>query len=610
VSRLPVAAFVALAIATVAAFFVTQHLKVTTPLLAGFPAPSPAAINPVDGQVCRVPGPKGTVKRLSHRTTFVSFYLLNRSDDVSVYIVDRDGTIVRTLASGVHMQGGAHPVRRTFIWNGRLGNGSVAPDGNYYIRVSLIHQGRSVLISNNAGAEPVAIETVPPRPRVISVSPMLIPQPAGAAARIRYTGTRGLNARILIYRTDVTGAPQLVKSFAAGSRGSAIWDGTAAGGRPAPQGTYLVGLKVTDRACNTGRFPPELPPVPGSTPHAGVTIRYLAAQPPLSPVAAGTSATVYVDSRRHAYHWKLSPAASGKRLASGTSSSFLLRVPLPAGGPGLYVLTLRSGTHRTAVPLIADAGGSGHAKVLVVLPALTWQGANPVDDDGDGVPNTLQAGMPIKLARPLADGLPAGFADSVALVAYLTKARLGFDLTTDLALAAGTGPKLSDANGLVFASSERWLPASLAPAIRAYAEGGGHVLSLGIDSLRSTARLAGGEALAPSALSATDVLGARPGAVVASRGALILVGQDGLHIFSGTSGALRGYRSYQRFAPTTSFGPVASTAGAASSQPAIIGYRAKRGIVIDIGLPGFGSSLAHNFDARQMLSQIWTVLSH
>ncbi len=41
VSRLPVAAFVALAVATVAAFFVTQHLKVTTPLVTGRPdAPS------------------------------------------------------------------------------------------------------------------------------------------------------------------------------------------------------------------------------------------------------------------------------------------------------------------------------------------------------------------------------------------------------------------------------------------------------------------------------------------------------------------------------------------------------------------------------------------
>ena len=46
--------------------------------------------------------------------------------------------------------------------------------------------------------------------------------------------------------------------------------------------------------------------------------------------------------------------------------------------------------------------------MLVVLPALTWQGHNPVDDNGDGLPDTLDAGVPIELDRPLADGLPAG----------------------------------------------------------------------------------------------------------------------------------------------------------------------------------------------------------
>ena len=91
--RWPVAAFVALAIATVAAFFVTQHLKVTTPILNGFPFPQPSAINPIDGQVCRTRSRTGGVQLVSHRSTFVSFYLQNRSDDVNVYIVASDGMI-------------------------------------------------------------------------------------------------------------------------------------------------------------------------------------------------------------------------------------------------------------------------------------------------------------------------------------------------------------------------------------------------------------------------------------------------------------------------------------------------------------------------------------
>jgi hypothetical protein len=105
------------------------------------------------------------------------------------------------------------------------------------------------------------------------------------------------------------------------------------------------------------------------------------------------------------------------------------------------------------------------------------------------------------------------------------------------------------------------------------------------------------------------VLGARPGALVRDNTALILAGIDRLHIFSGTSGAFRRYRTYQRFATTTSYGHVASAAGVTTTAPSIIGYRLNRGTVIDVGLPGFGSSLAHNFDARQLLSQIWTVLS-
>ena len=600
--RLPVAAFVALAIATIAAFFVTQHLKVTTPLLTGDPAPHPAAINPVDGQVC---------KGLSHRSMLVSFYLLNRSDDVDVYIVDGNGNIVATLATGRHMIGGAHPKRAAFTWNGRQADGSVAPDGNYFIRVALVHQGRAVLISNSAGAaEPVTVETVPPRPRVTDVTPVLIPQPGGAKATIRYTGNLGRQGRILIYRTDLAGRPRLVKSFASRRGNTSIWDGTVSGGRPAPQGTYLVGFKVTDRACNTGHFPAELPPLPGSTPHAGVTVRYVAAQPPLTPVPADSSTTVFVDARGHTYHWALRRAGVERVLASGATRRFALSVALPAGAAGLYELAVRWGPHRTVVPLIAGAAaGRPRAPVLVVLPSLTWQGLNPVDDNGDGLPNTLSTGGSIRLLRPLADGLPPGLADEAALLSYLRRAHLAFDLTSDLALAQGAGPAPAGYRGVVLAGDERWLPSSLGAALRSYVAGGGHVLSLGIDSLRRAVTLAGGLAKNGSAPRSSDIFGARPGGLQASRGALILAGRDALGLFNGTSGAFRGFQSYQPFEAVTAAGPVASLAGASSTAPSIIGFRLARGTVIEVGLPGFGSSLARNFDAQQLLGRIWSVLS-
>ena len=56
------AAFVALVIATVAAFFVTQHLKVSTPLIQYRPAPVPNTINPVYGASCPRRNGRGVVR--------------------------------------------------------------------------------------------------------------------------------------------------------------------------------------------------------------------------------------------------------------------------------------------------------------------------------------------------------------------------------------------------------------------------------------------------------------------------------------------------------------------------------------------------------------------
>jgi hypothetical protein len=268
VSRVPVAAFVALVIATVGAFFVTQHLKVTTPLINGFPAPVPSTINPVSGGVCPVRNGKGVLVPTGFRRMKVSFYLLNRADDVDVYIVDPDGTIVDTLpGSGRHM---GIQKRRAFFWNGRTApDGRIAPDGTYYIQVFLVHQGRTLLISNQStGAqEPVTVDTVPPRPVVTGVSPAAIIASSPTSVTIRYSGTDGLRPQILIYRIG-PGGPRQVKSYAATSRGgTSVWDGTI-GGRPAPPGTYVVGVKLTNKACTTGKSADTA----AAAPHAVVTV--------------------------------------------------------------------------------------------------------------------------------------------------------------------------------------------------------------------------------------------------------------------------------------------------------------------------------------------------
>jgi FlgD Ig-like domain len=592
-SRLPLAAFAALVVATVAAFFVTQHLKVSTPLIAGAPKPSPAAIDPLSGSAC------GTV---SHRGTLISFYLLHRADDVAVYVVDQSGAIVRTVASGRHMRRGVRTPDGVFYWNGRRDDGSVAADGTYYFRIALLHQGRTIELTS----KPVVVQTVPPHPVVTSVSPPLIPV-RDTPVKIEYRGNERRSGTVRIYRTDLPGRPDLVKSFVTPWKGeTATWDGKIHQ-RPAPAGTYLVGLDVTDKACNTGKFPPVIPPPPGSTPHAGVTVRYLAAQPPLDPVPAGSRALVYVDSRQHPFRWTLRRVGARALGAHGAGHSPALHVPVAPKRAGLYELSLRSGAHRTSVPLVVSA--ARRARILVVLPALTWQGQNPVDDDGDGMPNTLDAGVPIALARPLAHGLPAGFSDEAALLAYLDKSRLPYDLTTDLGLISGTGPALAGHAGVVLAGSERWLPASLSTALRTYVQAGGHALSLGVGSLLRSVTIQGGTALDPTAAAHADVLGAHPGALVARSHDLVTVIRDGLGIFSGTSGAFPGFRSFQPITAVASPGQILSEAGTSDKAPSLVGYELGKGLVVDIGLVGFGSRLAGSVDAQELVNRLWRVLS-
>ena len=84
--------------------------------------------------------------------------------------------------------------------------------------------------------------------------------------------------------------------------------------------------------------------------------------------------------------------------------------------------------------------------------------------------------------------------------------------------------------------------------------------------------------------------------------------RDGLRIFSGTSGAFQGYSSFQPIRSVASPSEILSSAGTTSSTPTIVAYSLGKGVVVDIGLVGFGSSVAHNVDAKELLMRLWQVL--
>jgi hypothetical protein len=141
--------FAALVVATIGAFFVSQHLKVTTPFISGVSGPYPPAVNPVDGPTaCRDPS---SGRRVSERSTTVSFFVLHHVDNVDVYVVNQGGNTVRPLSHGIFM---AKKRPRSFTWNGRDGSGRPVAAGTYFFHVYLIHQQRTIELQ-----QPVAVET-------------------------------------------------------------------------------------------------------------------------------------------------------------------------------------------------------------------------------------------------------------------------------------------------------------------------------------------------------------------------------------------------------------------------------------------------------------------
>jgi len=130
--RLPTLAFGALAVATVAAVFITQHLKVTTPLVTG----------PAGGLPTYEKTPHNIVPtNPSCDSVTLYFQLLHSADRFNLYIVDSRGGVVRTLAADV-----AAAIKQPFhySWNGRLQDGAVAPRGLYNFGLHLIHQNRTI----------------------------------------------------------------------------------------------------------------------------------------------------------------------------------------------------------------------------------------------------------------------------------------------------------------------------------------------------------------------------------------------------------------------------------------------------------------------------------
>jgi hypothetical protein len=164
------------------------------------------------------------------------------------------------------------------------------------------------------------------------------------------------------------------------------------------------------------------------------------------------------------------------------------------------------------VPFLVQS--KDRAKILVVVPTITWLGADAVDDPPfDGLANTLTDGGVVQWPRVF-NGLPDGFADDVApLLVFLDRHKIRYDLTSDLDLDQSSNPRASDRDGVLLAGSERWITRPLARRLRRYVTDGGNLAYFGADTLRRgvtvTSRGDEGTLRRPTEPTATDAFGAR-----------------------------------------------------------------------------------------------------
>jgi hypothetical protein len=571
--------FALLVAATAAAFFVTQKLKTSDPVVKRL-------------ALQRFFSPNGDGRK---ERAGISFQL-PKGDRVTVDVVDGGGDRVRRLASDRRLPAGTHRLR----WNGRDDAGRVPRDGTYYVRVTLREQGRAV-----TGPRGIVLTTAGPSPRLLSATPGRIAAGRRVPVTVRFTGPAVVRPVFRVWRTDGDRVRQVASFTVKRGEHAGVWDGRVRG-RPAPEGTYAFSVTVQNRALIEGTTPGRLPPRrDDARPRTGVRIAGPEAILPIEAVPAGAVARIPVVAASGPMAWRLSRVGSKRVLHRGTSRGRTVELRVPRRVPaGEYVVRIAAGSRPLRVPLTVRKATP--AKVLVIVPAITWQGRNPIDDDLDGFADTLDVSPSVPLTRPLAGGaLPAGFSRQVEpLLAFLQRRRLRYDIDTDIGLArAGGAPDLGARTGVLLAGDERWLPREVGRALRAYVERGGTVVSLGTDSLRREVRLGRRDLSSPTGPRDETIFGEDPTTFEDLLAPLVET-RDELGLFSGTDGVIGLFTRFEQSAPADG-APLLTSAGRDPDRPAFAAYRVGRGLFVRTGTPQWSRALRSRPEVAGVMQRLW-----
>jgi hypothetical protein len=593
--------FALLAVATIAAFFVTQQLKSDAALVLRFAA-LPAYVSP-NGDGVR-------------DSTEVGFDL-SEPASVTFSIVDSEGNEVRRIVDGERKAG---DTKHRFRWHGRDDDGVRVPDGVYRMRV--VRRDESRVINST---KKLTVDTEPPRLTLVSARPSLIAVNApgqSAEVRLRYRGPSNEAPVFRVWRTD-GGEPRIVRRFRGNERRVGVWRGEVSAGpdavEPAPDGDYAFTVTARDRAGNEGFGPTEIPSRRSARPGTGVTVRSFSLAGPLGVVPVGSRAQLEVGPVDRSFDYALSRLGDPKVLRRGGRVGGRFQVGIPKTlTTGVYVVRVRADDQRAVWPLAVTGlpqtkRAIDRPRPLVVLPALTWQGLNPVDDDADGFADTLPSAGVVRLDRPFAGSdLPQRFESEISpLLRWLDREQHAYDLTTDIALARGEGPAVGNAPGVAFAGSELWLPERLLRRLRGYASDGGRLASFGVDSFKRSVRVKGERASDPSRARRRTAFGETTESEMTSL-APLEVFTDELGLFEELSSFIGEFTVFEVSRGLADGARPLTTAGRESGQPAFVAFELGDGIVLRTGTPQWARELeesALSLEVPQVTTRIWRLLA-
>jgi hypothetical protein len=589
-----------LVVATIAAFFVTQQLKSEDALVLRFAA-QPKQFSP-NGDGTR----DGTLLGFD----------LSRPATVSFYVMDGEGNEIRRLVDDRALAGDA---KHRFRWNGRDDDGRRVPDGLYRMRVIQRAEGRVI-----DSTKRVRVDRLPPRVALLEAAPGVIaPREPGQRPEVtvRYRGPRNTAPEFRVFRTDTGGEPRVVRRFRGSERRRGVWHGEVAAGpmrtEPAPDGDYAFTVTVRDKAGNPTVAPEEIPRPATARSGTGVSVRSFTLSGPLDVVPAGSAATLEVGPIDRSLDFVMSRYGDPEPIRRGGRIAGRFRVHVPGDArTGVYLVRVRAGRHRAVWPL-AVAGlpprrAADRPRPLVVLPTMSWQGLNPVDDDLDGFADTLPEGRSVGVRRPFrGGGLPPRFRAEVGpLLRYLDRERLAYDLTTDVSLARREGPSLGNAPGVAFAGSPLWLPETLMRRLRAEVADGLRVTIFGADALRRTVRLSGDRLSDPSGRRRVDAFG-EGSSLLRTSNAPLSVFEDGLGLFDDLDAFFGDFTVFEESAGLPTEARSIAAAGRDPRRPAFVAYGIGGGMVIRSGTPQWAQELEEarlSEEVPAVTRRIWRLL--